>query len=172
MPVNVAARLQQAATPWSICRASGRSARRAPSSASARASTVEAKGKAEPVSASEVLRPDRHALTSRTPIFGRDADLAQLELVARRAFDERRPYLVSVIAPAGTGKTRLLEEFLARLRASSHRRAVAVAQCLPYGQRLTYWPLRAVLFRVIGLDEDAPPKTCAPRSCAGWRRRA
>ncbi len=51
----------------------------------------------------------------RTRLVGRDDDLAQLELVARRAFRERRPYLVSVIAPPGVGKSRLLEEFLDRL---------------------------------------------------------
>ena len=97
------------------------------------------------------------SMAGRTPIFGRDADLAQMDLIAGRAFQEQRPYLVSVIAPAGTGKSRLLEEFIDRLRATAPDARVAVAQCLPYGQRLTYWPLRAVLFRIVGLDEDAMP---------------
>ena len=58
-------------------------------------------------------RPRAPRRTAR--IVGRDADLDQLELVARRTFDERRPFLVSVVAPAGVGKSRLLEEFLDRL---------------------------------------------------------
>ena len=115
-----------------------------------------AKGKSQPLLVSELLSR-AHAISSRTPIFGRDADLAQMDLLARRASVEQRPFLVSVIAPAGTGKTRLLEEFLDRLRATVPDARVAVAQCLPYGQRLTYWPLRALLFRIVGLDEDAPP---------------
>src|SRR4029077_16333712 len=34
---------------------------------------------------------------------------------------------------------------------------VATAQCLPYGQQLTYWPMRQVLFNLTGSNEDAPP---------------
>ncbi len=68
---------------------------------------------------------------------------------------DRRPSLVSIVAPAGTGKTRLLEEFLEGLPALAPDATVATAQCLPYGQRLTYWPLRTLLLRVLRLDEDA-----------------
>ena len=153
--VNVAARLQQQAQPWSVV-AGERTVRAAHGEFRfGPAQLIEAKGKSEPLSASEVLARS-HAATGRTPIFGRDADLAQLELVARRAFDEERAFLVTIIAPAGTGKTRLLEEFLTRLPNFAANSRVAIAQCLPYGQRLTYWPLRAVLFRTLGIDEDAP----------------
>jgi hypothetical protein len=96
---------------------------------------------------------------SRFPLIGRDDDLAQLELVARRAFSDRRPFLVSLVAPAGAGKTRLVEEFLHRLPALSPDATVAIAQCLPYGQRVTYWPLRALLIRLVGLKDEAAPET-------------
>ncbi len=153
-PVNVAARLQQVAPTWTIL-VGERTARAARSEFRfGRSESIEAKGRNAAVTASEVLGR-AHAISNRTPIYGRESDLAQLELVARRAFDEARPYMVSVIAPAGTGKTRLLEEFLARLPQIDDDARVAVAQCLPYGQRLTYWPLRAVLFRLVGIDEDA-----------------
>ena len=154
--VNVAARIQQSAVPWSIV-AGERTVRAARSEFRfAPAQPIDAKGKSVPLMVSELLGR-ASSMAGRTPIFGRDADLAQMDLVARRAFDEQRPFLVSVIAPAGTGKTRLLEEFLDRLRVTAPDARVAVAQCLPYGQRLTYWPLRAVLFRIVGLDEDASP---------------
>src|SRR5256714_13474512 len=93
------------------------------------------------------------------PLMGRTADLQQLELVARRALHERRPFLASIIAPAGVGKTRLLEEFLERLPSIEPRATVAIAQCMPYGQRLTYWPLRGVLYRLIGVPDDANTPT-------------
>ena len=65
--------------------------------------------------------------------------------------------MVSVIAPAGTGKTRLVEEFLDWLPNLSAETIVATAQNLPYGQQLTYWPMRQVLFTLTGTSEDTPP---------------
>jgi class 3 adenylate cyclase len=158
--VNVAARLQQAAEPWGIL--SGER-----TVASVRAGfefgpvmTVEVRGKAQPIRALALLgRVAPLPVAARTPLIGRAPDLQQLELVAGRAFHELRPFLVSVIAPAGVGKTRLLEEFLERLPSVEPRATVAIAQCLPYGQRLTYWPLRGVLYRLIGVPEDAMPQT-------------
>ncbi|MGH2358771.1 MAG: ATP-binding protein [Candidatus Limnocylindria bacterium] len=152
--VNVAARLQQGADDWSIV-AGERTVRAAPEFNFGALRDVDTRGKAQPVRVAQVLgmgAPERRPL----PLLGRAPDLAHLELVARRAFDERRPYLVSIIAPAGTGKSRLLEEFLDQLHRSTPDSVVAVAQCLPYGQRLTFWPLRAILHRLVGLAEDAP----------------
>jgi class 3 adenylate cyclase len=154
--VNVAARLQQATEPWSILCGER-------TVASVRAGfefgsvlSVEARGKSQPIRALPLLgRSVRLPVANRTPLIGRDADLQQLELVARRALREQRPYLVSIIAPAGVGKTRLLEEFLERLSGIEPAATVAIAQCLPYGQRLTYWPLRGVLYRLIGVADDA-----------------
>ncbi len=156
--VNVAARLEQAAEPWAILcsertgRAAGDAFEFGPPA------KIQAKGKSAPVRALPLLGRARRGPVRRIPLVGRGHDLAQLELVAKRAFGERRPFLVSLIAPAGTGKTRLLEEFLDQLPASAPAAAVAVAQCLPYGQRLTYEPLRPVLHRLAGIEADAPPE--------------
>jgi class 3 adenylate cyclase len=153
--VNVAARLQQGAHDWSIV-AGERTVRAAPDFTFGAFESIDARGKAQPIRAAQVL--GRGALRRRPlPLLGRAPDLTQLELVAKRSFEERRPYLVSVIAPAGTGKSRLLEEFLDGLQRSTPECLAAVAQCLPYGQRLTFWPLRAILHRLVGVAEDAPP---------------
>src|SRR5256714_1167700 len=156
--VNVAARLQQATEPWGILCGQR-------TVASVRAGfefgsviAVDARGKAQPIRALTLLgRAAPLPVAARSPLIGRAPDLQQLELVARRALHELRPFLVSVIAPAGVGKTRLLEEFLERLPSIEPRATVAIAQCLPYGQRLTYWPLRGVLYRLIGVSDDAMP---------------
>jgi class 3 adenylate cyclase len=167
--VNVAARLQQAAGSWGIL-CSERTARAVASVfAFGPATEIEAKGKGAPVRAQELV--GRLAqVHRRVPIVGRDGDLDQLELIARRAFGERKPYLVSLVAPAGTGKTRLIEEFLDRLQDRDPEVTVAISQCLPYGQRLTYWPLRSVLYRLTEIDEDAPPDVVR-RGIAAWLER-
>ena len=154
--VNVAARLQQAADTWAVLCTERTVHAAGTAFAFGPVTVIVAKGKRTPVRAAPLL--GRTAVPRpRVPLIGRDADLAQLELVARRAFAERRPFLISLIAPAGTGKTRLLEEFLERLPRHAPSAVVAIAQCLPYGQRLTYWPLRAVLCRLVGIDEEAEP---------------
>jgi class 3 adenylate cyclase/tetratricopeptide (TPR) repeat protein len=156
---NVAARLQQAAEPWSIL-ASDRTVRAAISEFEfGDEIQVPAKGKSVPVSAREVIGPRKTGAQRRVrlPMIGRENDLAQLQLVARRAVQERRPAMVSLIAPAGTGKTRLVEEFMDWLPSLANEAIVATAQCLPYGQQLTYWPMRQVLFTLTGADDDATP---------------
>jgi class 3 adenylate cyclase len=155
--VNVAARLQQAAEPWGIV-VGERTANAARDAFAFRSlADVVAKGKAHPIGASELLGRSSRPRAMRTPLIGRGADLAQLDLVANRAFGERRPFLVSVIAAPGVGKTRLLEEFVDRLRGDRPDVHVAIAQCLPYGQRLTFWPMRALLLELLELPDDLPP---------------
>ena len=154
-PVNVAARLQQGADAWAILVAD-RTATAAGGFRFGPVFGLDAKGKTTAVPARSLLGRAETA-RRRTPMIGRDADLMQLELVARRAFGERRPFLVSIVAPAGTGKTRLLEALVDRLPELAENTTIAIAQCLPYGQRLTYWPLRAVLHRFTGTTDDTPP---------------
>ncbi len=167
--VNVAARLQQAAVSWGILCSDRTAMAVASVFAFGPAAPVDAKGKSAPVRARELIGR-RASLHRRVPIVGRDGDLDQLDLIARRAFSERKPYLISIVAPAGTGKTRLIEEFLDRLSAGEQQATVAISQCLPYGQRLTYWPLRAVLYRLAAIDEGARPDEVR-RSITAWLER-
>jgi class 3 adenylate cyclase/tetratricopeptide (TPR) repeat protein len=156
---NVAARLQQAAEPWAIL-VSDRTVRAAVNFEFGDEMEITARGKAAPVAARIVIGPrsfKTHWHHNVVPLIGRETDYAQLQLVARRAVTERRPSMVSVIAPAGTGKTRLVEEFLDWLPSLAPNAIVATAQCLPYGQQLTYWPMRQVVFTLTGTTEDTPP---------------
>src|SRR5437868_3666757 len=155
---NVAARLQQAAEPWAIL-ASDRTVRAANNFEFGDEMEITARGKSAPVAARLVVGPrkSKSPRRERLPLIGRENDYAQLQLVARRAVTEKRPSMVSVIAPAGVGKTRLVEEFLGWLPGLAPDAVVATAQCLPYGQQLTYWPMRQVLFALTGTTEDTPP---------------
>ncbi|HYM97535.1 MAG TPA: AAA family ATPase, partial [Candidatus Sulfotelmatobacter sp.] len=155
---NIAARLQQAAEPWGVL-ASDRTVRATGNFDFGSEMAIAAKGKSLPVIARLVIGPRKTKIQRRTraPLVGREEDLAQLQLVARRAVKEKRPSMVSVIAPAGTGKTRLVEEFLEWLPTLAPDAVIATAQCLPYGQQLTYWPMRQVLFNLTGHSEDALP---------------
>ncbi len=91
----------------------------------------------------------------RPPFIGRRANLLQLSLLQARTLEEQRPQLVSIVAPAGTGKTRLLEEFLLRLDPADGFQMATVG-CLPYGQTLTYWPLRGLLNELLREEISKP----------------
>ena len=164
--VNVAARLEQQARPWSILcgertiAAAGGGFRFGPSR------RLKARGRTTPVLARELLAT-RVSVASVSPFVGREPDMSQLELLARRVFSERRPWLLTIVAPPGTGKSRLLNEFIERLPDLSPEAMVAVAHCLPYGQRLTYWPLRTVLHQLIGLADEAPEAEL-PGAARAW----
>ena len=151
--VNVAARIQQNAEPGQVL-AGETTHRAAPVFSYGEPLSIVTKGKAAHLRAWPVVaRAER--VTARTPFLGRRSDLEQLHLVARRAFGERRPYLVTITAPAGTGKSRLVQELLLELHAARNDLRVATAQCLPYGQTLTYWPLRAILADLVGPQRTA-----------------
>src|SRR4051812_5574098 len=112
--VNVAARLQQQAEPWSVLVGERTASAAASAFAFWPAFDVTARGRSATVSARQVSA-ERAVAPPPTPFVGRDGDLDQLQLLARRAFAERRPWLVTIVAPPGTGKTRLLNEFLGSL---------------------------------------------------------
>lgn len=164
--VNVAARLQQQARPWSILcgertiASAGGAFRFGPSR------RLKARGRTTPVLARELIST-RVPVASLSPFVGREPDMDQLELLARRVFSERRPWLLTIVAPPGTGKSRLVNEFIGRLQDLSPEAMVAVANCLPYGQRLTYGPLRAVLYQLIGLADEAPEAEL-PGAARAW----
>ncbi|MDQ3879993.1 MAG: AAA family ATPase [Chloroflexota bacterium] len=168
--VNVAARLQQTAGAWEVV-CSQRTARAAGTGFSfGEPIDVELRGKTERMAVVPLLarsdQPRSPLDRRRVALIGRDADLAQLQLVARRAFSERRPFMVSLIAPPGAGKTRLLEAFLESLPEVQADARVAVAQCVPYGQRLTYWPLRALLLGLLELPDETDADGVRSRAAA------
>lgn len=147
--VNVAARLEQHANPGEIL--AGERTRLAAEAAFLFDGNreIEVKGKREPLVVCPVLGPRSKRQIERPALVGRKRELAQLSLLQSWAYDERRPQLVSIVAPAGTGKTRLLEEFVRGLDPDEDWR-VATGRCPPYGQTLAYWPLRGLLEDLIG----------------------
>jgi class 3 adenylate cyclase len=142
--VNVAARLQQTAGPAEILVSERTALATQAAFLFEDVRLIEVKGKRLPLRALPLAEARAMRQVGRPPLVGRGPDVFQLDLLRARTLEEYRPHLVSIVAPAGTGKTRLLEEFLARLDPAEGFR-VAIARCLPYGQTLVYWPLRSLL---------------------------
>ena len=69
---------------------------------------------------------------------------------------ERRPAVLTVIGDAGVGKSRVIQEFLAGIAASSDHANQLHGRCLPQGQAIVYWPLAEVLRECAGVLIDDP----------------
>jgi class 3 adenylate cyclase/tetratricopeptide (TPR) repeat protein len=151
--MNVAARLEQAASPgevligeptFRLVRDAAEVEPREP---------VEAKGKSEPVAAYRLIgvaAAGRASRESAAPLAGRDTELETLV----RAFDdveaERSCRLVTVVGEPGIGKSRLAAELLARI---GERAQVARGGCLSYGEGITYWAVAEVVREVAAIRE-------------------
>lgn len=144
--VNVASRLQHAAGAGEILigpatmRLVARSVKVEP------LDPLSLKGKAEPVEAFRLLevtalaggRWDRLEWS----LVGREWELRRLRIIWEQAVAQRRCQHVTIVAPAGTGKSRLAQELLSELEGTA---TVLRGRCLHYGEGITFRPLREAL---------------------------
>ncbi len=154
-PVGIAATLQHAARPGEIV--VGEIVARLIDHAAALEpyGSIEVTGRSKPFltfrllgleEASHVFGPRRDA-----PLVGRKRELAALRRSVKRAIGGGRARLVLVTAPVGVGKSRLAAELARRTRATT----TLWGRCLPYGEGITYWPLREMLASAPECDERA-----------------
>jgi DNA-binding SARP family transcriptional activator len=101
-------------------------------------------------SAQAAVRP--LALRLDVPLVGRDEEMRRLLAACGVASHERVTTLVTVIGEAGIGKTRLVYELERRL---GHEANVLTGRCLPYGEGITFWPLREVIRQASGGHDSA-----------------
>jgi class 3 adenylate cyclase len=144
--VNTAKRLEEAAAPGEIL--IGATTRRLVENAAELepAGPVSAKGKRGPVEASRVrgVVPGAPPFARRldAPLVGRTGELRLLQAELDEVAHARACRLVTVVGPAGVGKSRLAQELLGRVGA---RARVLTARCVPYGDGITVLPLRELL---------------------------
>ena len=155
--VNVAARLQQSAEPGQILVGNGTYRLVAHAVQAVPLDERSLKGKAAPVAPWLVEHVAAEAPTLATrpdsPLVGRDWELEFLRRAFDRAVTDSRCEVVTVIAPAGVGKTRLAHELTSQLDEAT----IAVGRCLAYGDGITFWPVRDVVRTLAGiLPGDAP----------------
>lgn len=146
-PVNAAARIRGSAEPGEIV--VGALTRRLTSRAVeyGEGRSFEAKGLGQLTSwpalalRSEVPTQFRGIEGLRAPLIGRDEELSLLLNAFARMRNEERPHLITVFGAAGAGKSRLTEDFLARIDGARVRQG----RCLPYGESITLWPIQMIL---------------------------
>jgi len=141
-PMNMAARLEQAASPGEIVLGE-ETVRLVHDAVQVEPlEPVALKGKADPMRAVRLLSFDplapglaRHM---EAPLVGRERELDLLRGAWDRSVEESDCHLFTLLGSAGVGKSRLVAELLAKVSGAT---TVLQGRCLHYGEGITFWPL-------------------------------
>src|SRR5919204_5566617 len=115
---------------------------------------VELKGKAAPVTIyrlREVRSGEALPRRAMAGLVGRGRELGLLAETWEGVTARRSPHLVTLLGPAGIGKSRLAEEFLGSLEGAG----VLRGRCVSYGEGITFWPLVEILVQLLGKEPQA-----------------
>ena len=169
-PVNVAARLQNAAEPDEILIGEATLELVRGAVEIEPVEPLQLKGKAEPVAAHRLVSVHEAPERSHESRFvGRDRELGFIREAWERAVTGQCE-LVTVVGDPGIGKSRLVAEALATLDVR-----VVRGRCLPYGEGITYWPVVEVIKQLDALPSDpvaaAVDRVAPRRDRAGHVRR-
>ena len=166
--VNTASRLQSVAQPGTVL--VGEATQRAAAAAIAFEEAGEhvLKGKTAPIPAWRVLRVvaerggRNRAETLEAPFVGRDDELRLLKDLFHSTSRDQRARLVSVIGPAGIGKTRLAWELLKYIDGLVEKVWFHDGRSPAYGDGISFWALgEMVRERCQLLETDDAPTTRA-----------
>jgi len=97
------------------------------------------------------LRTQAAALPGSTTFIGHERELQELRAAFARTRAESSCRLVTVIGPAGIGKSRLTLELVSNLGSDV---TVVIGHCLSYGEGITYSPLAEIVAQLS--DGDIP----------------
>src|SRR5436309_2112593 len=152
-PVNVAKRLEEAARTGEIL--VGDETRRLVANAALLEphDQLAVKGKTGPVIAWNVLGviegAPAYARCLDARLVGRSEEMRTLRDTFASAVSARACRIVTVIGPAGIGKSRLAAELSREVRGEAQ---TLTGRCLPYGDGITFWPLVQIV-GALGSDE-------------------
>ena len=166
--VNLAARLQQAASPGQILMGPFAHRLTLGKVEADECSDLELKGFGGAVSAwrvTAVVEAGAHTATLSSRFVGREEELELLENTFKRVVRGKRAHLFTVYGEPGVGKSRLAREFLAGVEGAS----ILIGRSLPYGEAITYWPLAEMVKTAAGITDDDPVQDAIAklRICCG-----
>lgn len=171
--VNVAARLQAAASPGTVLVGERTVAASGEAFVFGDPVALDLKGKSNPVMARRLLRaaplpmPDRGR--PKVPMIGRRQELAILEALLDDAIQRRAPHLALILGPAGIGKSRLAREFISLCARRESPPRVLTGRCLSVGTGITYWALSEILREACGIALDDPAEAVRRKLTEGVR---
>jgi class 3 adenylate cyclase/tetratricopeptide (TPR) repeat protein len=157
--VNVAARLEQAASPGEILLGERTFSLVRDAVLAEPVADLSLKGKVDPVPAHRLIEvtPGAAGFARHldAPIVGRGRELALLRNVFDRTVTDQACQLFTVLGVGGVGKSRLLAAFVDEI---GGRATILRGRCLPYGEGITFYPLAEALIELADLHEADTPE--------------
>jgi class 3 adenylate cyclase/tetratricopeptide (TPR) repeat protein len=166
--VNVAARIEQAASPGTVLAGKRTAAAARGAFEFGAPVTVAAKGKPEGLVTRRVLRAlalmRPRGVSGLARVFvGRDQEFERLGNAYSATLEQGRPRLVTILGDAGVGKTRLVGELWRWLADQRHEPLLRTGRCLSYGTGTAYWALGEILREHLNLLESDRPELALQR---------
>lgn len=129
---------------------------------------VEVKGKAKPLTIWRAVEPRGRygidaAFKTDTPFLGRESELNLLQETFRRVIGDKTLQLVTVAAPPGVGKSRLVNEFWQWADDQPEIVWWRQGRCLPYGEGITFWALGEIVKGQAGIRETDDTETTSEK---------
>jgi class 3 adenylate cyclase len=128
---------------------------------------VALKGIAEPV---RIWRPlEARSAAARSgdeesmPLVGRDTELATLTRAFDTAAESSRQQVLTIVAEAGLGKSRLVRELRRYAESTRNRTVWRVGRSLPYGEGISFWALGEIVKSHAGILETDDQATIAQK---------
>jgi class 3 adenylate cyclase/tetratricopeptide (TPR) repeat protein len=151
--VNLAARLQEAATPGEVLvgETTWQLARHAVAFGPER--LVTARGFAEEIPAWPVESLSPRSSRRTIPLVDRRRELALLTETYERARESPRAHMVTILGEPGIGKTRLVDEFVALL---PEEVKVLAGRTSEFEEEPTFAPIAEMIRRVLDVERNAP----------------
>jgi class 3 adenylate cyclase len=128
--------------------------------------TVQAKGKAGPISVWEALQPRARfgvdvVQEVQAPLVGREREVALLRESLARVREARSPQLVTLVGVPGIGKSRLVYELMRSVEADPDLTTWRQGRSLPYGEGVAFWALGEMAKAHAGVLESDPAEDAA-----------
>jgi class 3 adenylate cyclase/tetratricopeptide (TPR) repeat protein len=155
--INLASRLSGLAPPGEILVGEGTYLQTKGAFSFEKGEPVFVKGKAGQVTPYRLLderSPTRRGTAAQglnSPLVGRNAEMAAIRGCVNRLLDGQGG-LLFVLGEAGLGKSRLMTE--ARRYFEKENLLWLEGRTLSYGQKMSYWPFREILWQYAGITED------------------
>jgi class 3 adenylate cyclase/predicted ATPase len=162
--VNVANRLEQAASPGGILVSYDTYQHVRGIFDVAVLQPITVKGKSEPIQVYTVnsIRPRAFRVTTRgvegieTRTIGREEELAKMQSAFEQVMEQRQMHLINIVAEAGTGKSRLLYEFTRWLDTQNHSMHLFKGRATQEMAQIPYALLRDIFASGFGIqDQDS-----------------